>query len=52
MMCKYCGNTGPCYSFLTMAVVYLYRKGKWLIMTFLNMLRGNKLHENHDKGLR
>jgi hypothetical protein len=51
-MCKYCGNTGLCYSFLTMSVVYLYRNGKWLIMKFLNVLRENKLRENHDKGLR
>lgn len=30
-MCKYCGNTGLCYSFLMMALVYFYNKGKMFI---------------------
>ncbi len=30
-MCEYCGNTGLCYGFYAMAVVWIYRKGRLLI---------------------
>lgn len=30
-MCEYCGNTGLCYSFFAMAIVWIYRKGRLLI---------------------
>lgn len=36
-MCKYCGNTGLCYSFLTMAVIYIYKKIKLFLRKFINL---------------